>query len=48
MTGSDETYSLPSVAGGNAAWVEPGYTATDEEDGTITAKVSVSGTVDLN
>ncbi len=48
LTGSDETYSLPSVAGGNAAWVEPGYTATDEEDGTITAKVSVSGTVDLN
>ncbi len=29
-----------------AAWVDPGYTATDETDGDITANVIVSGSVD--
>lgn len=29
-------------------YVEPGYTATDETDGDITANVTIEGTVDLN
>ncbi|HRH67509.1 MAG TPA: DUF5011 domain-containing protein [Bacteroidia bacterium] len=42
------TISLPAVAGGNSAFVDPGYTATDDEDGTLTSSVTVSGSVDPN
>lgn len=42
------TVSLPSSAGGNGSWTDPGYSASDDEDGNITSQVSVSGTVDLN
>ena len=31
-----------------SAYTEPGYTATDDTDGDITANVTVSGTVDVN
>ena len=49
LSGStDETVSLPATAGGNATWVDAGYVATDDEDGTITSKVSVSGASDVN
>lgn len=42
------TVSLPATAGGNSAFAEPGYAATDDEDGTITSSVTVSGSVDMN
>jgi len=32
----------------DSAYVEPGYTATDDVDGDITDKVVVSGTVDVH
>ena len=50
LVGSDQTVVLPTTAGGNSAWSDPGATATDEEDGTITTKIVVSGAsdVDLN
>ncbi len=41
---SGETY----VTGLNAEYVEPGYTATDDVDGDITANVTVSGTVNTS
>jgi len=42
------TVSLPATANGNSAYSEPGFSATDDEDGTITSSVTVSGTVDMN
>ena len=42
------TVSLPATANGNSAYAEPGFSATDDEDGTITSSVTVSGTVDMN
>ncbi|MBK6445509.1 MAG: DUF5011 domain-containing protein [Bacteroidetes bacterium] len=49
LSGSQSiTASLPATAGGNGSFVEPGFSATDDEDGTITSSVTVSGTVDLN
>lgn len=51
LSGStDATVILPSTAGGNGTYTDPGFVATDDEDGTITSKVSVSGLsdVDLN
>jgi len=49
LSGStDETIILPLTAGGNGTYTDPGFVATDEEDGTITAKVSVSGLSDVN
>ena len=49
LTGStDETVSLPTVAGNNATWTDAGFTATDDEDGTLTSSVIVSGASDVN
>lgn len=41
------TQSLPTTVNGGS-WVDPGFTAEDNEDGNLTANVVVSGTVDAN
>jgi hypothetical protein len=46
--GSTVQYSLPTTAGGAGTWTDPGFSATDDEDGTITASVSVTNNVNLN
>lgn len=38
----------PHVIDYGVSWVDPGYTATDNVDGDLTASVSVSGSVDQN
>lgn len=55
MTGIDKTPPKITLLGTNpmtveegTAYVEPGYTATDNADGNITSKVQVSGSVDVN
>lgn len=49
LTGSsDITLSLPLTNNGAAAWEDPGFTASDDEDGTITSNVVSSGTVNPN
>src|SRR4051812_44942791 len=40
LTGS----SSMSVTLGTGSWSEPGYTATDDEDGDVTSQVTISGT----
>lgn len=53
-TVDDQTDPVISLTGGNRtltvgdAWVEPGYTATDDVDGDLTAQVVVTGTVDTS
>src|SRR3954469_15944186 len=42
------TYSLPATANGAGTWTDPGATATDDNDGNVSANISTSGTVDLN
>lgn len=49
LSGStDETVILPATNGGNGAWVDAGYVASDDVDGTITTSVVVSGAADVN
>ena len=38
----------PTYVNLDSAYVEPGYTATDDVDGDITSDVVVSGTVDIH
>lgn len=45
--GSTVTQSLPAAAGGGS-WTDPGYSASDNEDGDLTGSVTVSGTVNAN
>jgi hypothetical protein len=51
---ADTTAPVISLQGGNldwtqgVAWSDPGYTATDNADGTITGSVVVTGTVDVS
>lgn len=52
--GSDTTAPVITLTGGTVnltqgtAFVDPGFTATDDTDGDITASVVVTGTVDVN
>ena len=51
---ADTTAPVISLQGGNldwtqsVTWIDPGYTATDNADGTITGSVVVTGTVDVS